>query len=91
MGFFSCCYPSFNTVKSIPIALLKQQICSCLLDGHPCLGDRNACLGIRKACCRKISVIKYDIEIVIKIKIIKTTESRSQIYASPLIYLSLLQ
>lgn len=32
-----------NTVKSIPIALLKQQSCSCLLYGHPCLRDRKAC------------------------------------------------
>ena len=30
--------------KSFPIALLKQQTYSCLLDGHPCLGDSNASL-----------------------------------------------
>ena len=47
-----------NTVKSFPIALLKQQTCSCLLDGHPCLGDRNACQGDREACCKKKSVVK---------------------------------
>ena len=39
------------TVKSIPMVLLEQQICSCLLDSHPCRGDG-------KACCRKISVDK---------------------------------
>ena len=48
----------FHTVISFPIASLKQQTCSCLLDGHPCLGDRNASLGDRRACCRKFSVVK---------------------------------
>lgn len=81
----------YNTVKNFPIALLKQQTCSCLLDGHPFLGDRNACLGDRKACCKKNSVVKCNIETVVLIKIIKPTESRSQIYTRPIDYPSLLQ
>ena len=44
-------YSIYFTVKSIPIALLKQQICYCLIHRYPCVGERKAGYG-------KISVEK---------------------------------
>ena len=60
----------------------KSQNYSCVLDSHTCLGDRISC-------CRKISGDKSKIKAVILMEIIKTTESRSQIYTGIFLSLSL--
>ena len=62
----------------------KSQNYSCVLDSHTCLGDRISC-------CRKISGDKSKIKAVILMEIIKTTESRSQIYTGIFLSLSLWQ
>ena len=63
---------------------IKSQNYSCVLDSHTCLGDRISC-------CRKISGDKSKIKAVILMEIIKTTESRSQIYTGIFLSLSLWQ